>query len=479
MDEGAKAMMSGWKNDALRHIPAVEQLLCVPEVQDLIVQFGRSQVVQAVRAVTATVRQAILAANSEEELPLLDELSFVGLLKQQVEEQTKPSLIPVINATGVVLHTNLGRAPLAEEACRAVAGVARGYSNLEYNLVSGERGSRHTHLEKLLCELTGAEAAAVVNNNAAAVLLSLAALATGREVVVARGQLVEIGGSFRIPEVMTASGCQLKEVGTTNKVYLRDYEAAISEHTALLLKVHTSNYRICGFTQTVLASELTALGQKYDLPVVEDLGSGVLVDLSQIGVDKEPMVPDSIAAGVDVVTFSGDKLLGGPQAGVIVGKKKYLDKIKRHPLARAVRVGKLTLSALEATLHLYLDPEKVWERVPALLVLRQGQDLIKKRSERLAQTIGERCRSLTATLSPGTSEVGGGSLPLTQLPTFLVAVTAKDLSAQELATRLRQTKPPVVARIADDQVLLDLRTVAPVEEEYLVAALVAAVTKGQ
>ena len=312
-------MMSGWKNDALRHIPAVEQLLCVPEVQDLIVQFGRSQVVQAVRAVTATVRQAILAANSEEELPLLDELSFVGLLKQQVEEQTKPSLIPVINATGVVLHTNLGRAPLAEEACRAVAGVARGYSNLEYNLVSGERGSRHTHLEKLLCELTGAEAAAVVNN-AAAVLLSLAALATGREVVMARGQLVEIGGSFRIPEVMTASGCQLKEVGTTNKVYLRDYEAAISEHTALLLKVHTSNYRICGFTQTVLASELTALGQKYDLPVVEDLGSGVS-DLSQIGVDKEPMVPDSIAAGVDVVTFSGDKLSWGLQAGVIVGKK--------------------------------------------------------------------------------------------------------------------------------------------------------------
>lgn len=472
-------MVASWKNDALRRIPAVEQLLAEPETQALTAQFGRSQVLEAARTVTAAVRQAILAAEEESTLPGLDLAAFVNRLKQQVETQTKPSLIPVINATGVVLHTNLGRAPLAAEACRAVAQVARGYSNLEYNLAQGERGSRHAHLEKLLCQLTGAEAAAVVNNNAAAVLLSLAALAADREVVVARGQLVEIGGSFRIPEVMAAGGCWLREVGTTNKVYLSDYETAIGEETALLLKVHTSNYRICGFTETVSAAKLVTLGRKYHLPVLEDLGSGVLVDLSTMGLEKEPPVPESIAAGVDVVTFSGDKLLGGAQAGIIVGKKKYLDQIKRHPLARAVRVGKLTLAALEATLHLYLDPERVWERVPTLRALRQDQDSIRIRAQRLAEAIAQRCDGLTATVDPGTSEVGGGSLPLTRLPTFLVAITADELSAQELANRLRQGSPPVVARIANEQVLLDLRTVAPPEEDQLLAALAAAAERGR
>ncbi|NLG86706.1 MAG: L-seryl-tRNA(Sec) selenium transferase [Firmicutes bacterium] len=472
-------MVVSWKNDALRRIPAIEQVLAAPKVQDLIARFGRSQVLEAARATAAAVRQAILAATTEESLPPLDMAAFVARLEHQIETQTKPSLIPVINATGVVLHTNLGRAPLAAEACAKVMEVARGYSNLEYSLISGERGSRHSHLEKLLCQLTGAEAAAVVNNNAAAVLLSLAALAAKREVVVARGQLVEIGGSFRIPEVMEASGCQLKEVGTTNKVYLRDYEAAINENTALLLKVHTSNYRICGFTQTVAATELVALGQKYNLPVLEDLGSGVLVDLSTIGVEKEPPVPESIAAGVDIVTFSGDKLLGGPQAGIIVGKKKYLDLIKRHPLARAVRVGKLTLAALEATLQLYLDPDRVWERVPTLRALRQDDEMIKMRAQRLAAAIADCGDGITAVVCPGTSEVGGGSLPLTALPTFLVAVTSDRLSAQELATRLRQGQPPVVARIADDRVLLDLRTVVPAEEKDLVAALAAAHLKGR
>lgn len=472
-------MVASWKNDALRRIPAVEQLLAEPETQALTAQFGRSQVLEAVRTVTAAVRQAILAAEEERTLPGLDLAAFVNRLKQQVETQTKPSLIPVINATGVVLHTNLGRAPLAAEACRAVAQVARGYSNLEYNLAQGERGSRHAHLEKLLCQLTGAEAAAVVNNNAAAVLLSLAALAADGEVVVARGQLVEIGGSFRIPEVMAAGGCWLREVGTTNKVYLSDYETAIGEETALLLKVHTSNYRICGFTETVSAAQLVTLGRKYHLPVLEDLGSGVLVDLSTMGLEKEPPVPESIAAGVDVVTFSGDKLLGGAQAGIIVGKKKYLDQIKRHPLARAVRVGKLTLAALEATLHLYLDPERVWERVPTLRALRQDQDSIRIRAQRLAEDIAQRCDGLTATVDPGTSEVGGGSLPLTRLPTFLVAITADELSAQELANRLRQGSPPVVARIANEQVLLDLRTVAPLEEDQLLAALAAAAERGR
>lgn len=467
-------MAAGWKNEALRSIPAVEQLLLEPEAEELSAKSGRALVLKAARTVTATVRAQILATEGEKELPLSDKATLLSQLRQQVERQLTPNLVPVINATGVILHTNLGRAPLAQEACQAVADLARGYSNLEYELDQGRRGSRHSHLEALLCQLTGAEAAAVVNNNAGAVLLSLAALAGGREVVVARGQLVEIGGSFRIPEVMAASGCRLKEVGTTNKVYRRDYKDAIGEDTALLLKVHTSNYRICGFTESVPVSELVTLGHQHGLPVVEDLGSGVLVDLGTKGIEKEPPVPDSVAAGVDVVTFSGDKLLGGPQAGIIVGRKEYLDQIKTHPLARAVRVGKLTLAALEATLRLYLDPEQVWEKIPALRALSQQPDNIKARTLKLAAAISGRCPHLTAVVEPSQSEVGGGSLPLTRLPTFVVAITTDEISAQEFAARLRRGDPPVVGRIAADRLLLDLRTVSPGEERLLLMAVVRA-----
>ena len=467
-------MPVSWKNDALRSIPAVEQLLATAGAEDLMTIHGREQVLAAARAVTAEVRQLILAAEQKKQLPVLDATFFERRLQRQVEIQTEPDLIPVINATGVVLHTNLGRAPLAPEACRAIVKIASGYSNLEYELESGKRGSRHSHLEKILCRLTGAEAAAVVNNNAAAVLLSLAALAAGREVVVARGQLVEIGGSFRIPEVMAASGCCLKEVGTTNKVYLSDYEHAIGDETALLLKVHTSNYRVLGFTETVAAAQLVSLGRTYGIPVVEDLGSGVLVDLSTKGLEKEPPVQESIAAGVDVVTFSGDKLLGGSQAGIIVGRKIYLDRIKCHPLARAVRVGKLTLAALEATLRLYLNPKRVWEQVPTLRALSQDPKEIKRRAQKLAEAINQYGSSLSAEVKPDTSEVGGGSLPLTRLPTYVVAVTAAGVPAQNLTANLRQGKPPVVARIAAEQVLLDLRTVAPSEEKQLVATVAAA-----
>ncbi|NMA54433.1 MAG: L-seryl-tRNA(Sec) selenium transferase [Firmicutes bacterium] len=467
-------MPVSWKNDALRSIPAVEQLLATARAEDLVAIHGREQVLAAARAVTAEVRQLILAAEQKKQLPVLDAGFFERRLQRQVEIQTEPDLIPVINATGVVLHTNLGRAPLAPEACRAIVKIASGYSNLEYELESGKRGSRHSHLEKILCRLTGAEAAAVVNNNAAAVLLSLAALAAGREVVVARGQLVEIGGSFRIPEVMAASGCCLKEVGTTNKVYLSDYEHAIGDETALLLKVHTSNYRVLGFTETVAAAQLVSLGRTYGIPVVEDLGSGVLVDLSTKGLEKEPPVQESIAAGVDVVTFSGDKLLGGSQAGIIVGRKIYLDRIKCHPLARAVRVGKLTLAALEATLRLYLNPKRVWEQVPTLRALSQDPKEIKRRAQKLAEAINQYSSSLSAEVKPDTSEVGGGSLPLTRLPTYVVAVTAAGVPAQNLTANLRQGKPPVVARIAAEQVLLDLRTVAPSEEKQLVATVAAA-----
>ena len=461
------------QTQALRAIPAVDSLLATPALSSLLQEYPRSLVVEAARAVTAAARRVILAAGPEDDLPDLSPEALAVKVAERVREAGRPHLVPVINATGVVLHTNLGRAPLTPSACAAISEVARGYSNLEYDLVAGERGSRHSHLEALLKELTGAEAALVVNNNAAAVLLVLAALAAGREVVVARGQLVEIGGSFRIPEVMEASGCRLREVGTTNKVYLRDYEAAIGPETALLLKVHTSNYRILGFTSTVSGAELAALGARYNLPTLEDLGSGVLVDLSCLGLEKEPTVPESVASGIDIVTFSGDKLLGGPQAGIIVGKKRYLDVIKRHPLARAVRVGKLTLAALEATLRLYRDPKRAWEEIPALRALSLSEAELKARAERLAREINELRLHLTAEVRPGTSEVGGGALPLSGLPTHLVAVTSSRYSAGELAAALRRQEPPVVGRIADERLLLDLRTVFPEDEPALLSALAA------
>lgn len=466
-------MPSSRQSKALRAIPAVDAILSLPSVAMLLTEHPRALVVEAAREVTATARRLILAAGPEGELPDLDPEALAAQVVERVSELTRPHLRPVINATGVVLHTNLGRAPLAEAACTAVGHVARGYCNLEYDLAAGERGSRHAHCERLLKELTGAEAALVVNNNAAAVLLALAALAAGREVVVARGQLVEIGGSFRVPEIMEASGCRLREVGTTNKVYVRDYEAAIGPETALLLKVHTSNYRILGFTATVSAAELVALGARYDLPTLEDLGSGVLVDLSQIGLEKEPTVPESVAAGVDVVTFSGDKLLGGPQAGILVGKKRYLELIKRHPLARALRVGKLTLAALEATLQLYRDPARVWEAVPVLRTLRLPEKVLKERAEHLAGQINALPTELSAEVCPATSEVGGGALPLSALPTYLVAVTSSRQAPQELAAALRRRPLPVVARVGAGRLLLDLRTVLPEEESALLEALAA------
>ncbi|BCV23820.1 L-seryl-tRNA(Sec) selenium transferase [Gelria sp. Kuro-4] len=467
-------MPSPSQTQALRNIPAVEALLEAPPVAALLAEHPRALVVEAARAVTAAARRLILSAAPEADLPDFSRAALAAQVVARVRAAAGPHLIPVINATGVVLHTNLGRAPLAEPARAALAEIARGYSNLEYDLETGERGSRHSHCAGLLTELTGAEAALVVNNNAAAVLLTLAALAAGREVVVARGQLVEIGGSFRVPEVMEASGCRLREVGTTNKVYLRDYEAAIGPETALLLKVHTSNYRILGFTASVSGAELAALGARYNLPTLEDLGSGVLVDLSRAGLEKEPTALESVAAGLDIVTFSGDKLLGGPQAGIIVGRKRYLDVIKRHPLARALRVGKLTLAALEATLRLYREPERAWREIPALRALSWAEGELKERAQRLAGKINALGQGLTATVQPGTSEVGGGALPLSALPTHLVAVTSGTYSPDELAGRLRRRPLPVIGRIGGDRLLLDLRTVRPEEEAALVSALAAA-----
>ncbi len=384
-----------------------------------------------------------------------------------------PHFRRVINATGVVVHTNLGRSLLAEVATRAVAEACARYSNLEMNLETGGRGSRYSHVEALLCRLTGAEAALVVNNNAAAVLLVLETLAKGREVIVSRGQLVEIGGSFRIPEVMEKSGATLHEVGATNRTHLRDYENAINDNTAALLKVHTSNYRIIGFTKEVSVSELAVLGVQYDLPVIEDLGSGNFSDFSALALIDEPTVQKTVADGADVVTFSGDKVLGGPQAGIIVGKKRYIDQIKKNPLNRAVRIDKMTLAALEATLRLYLDPEQARREIPTVAMILAEPKQLAERATTLAEAITKSCGDIAEIDTvEAVSRVGGGAFPEQDLPTTLVRVQSKNqgMSAQSLKERLLETDPPLIGRIEHDTFCLDVRTVS--DDEFDLAATV-------
>ena len=434
----------------------------------------KSLVVDSIRRVVGERRQIILKSNdlqamASTEMPLEQWLAAV---EQELSALDRLSLRPVINATGVILHTNLGRAPLAREALENILEIARGYSNLELDLATGDRGSRYAHVEELLCRLSGAESALVVNNNAAAVLLSLNTLAEGKEVIVSRGQLVEIGGSFRIPDVMKKSGARLVEVGTTNRTHLRDYEQAVSEKTSLLLRVHTSNFRIVGFTAEVSLRELVALGRSRDLPVMDDLGSGCLVDLSALGLDPEPTVQEAVRAGADVVTFSGDKLLGGPQAGIIVGQKRYLDPIKRNPLNRALRIDKLTLAGLESTLRLYQQGEHALKRLPALRMLTVATAELERRSKRLCGRLTKALgRQVRVSLKNESSQVGGGALPIQDLPTKVIALAPEKLSAADLEQRLRNSSPPVIVRIKGDEVLLDLRTVAQEEEKTLLRIL--------
>ncbi|MDW7711400.1 MAG: L-seryl-tRNA(Sec) selenium transferase [Deferrisomatales bacterium] len=459
--------MSG--RERLRDIPAVERVLQEPALREA----GRGGAVPreylaaSVREVLDRRRRGVLAG---EPVPL-DPESVARESLELARERLAPRLVPVVNATGVVLHTNLGRAPLAAEA-REAMGRAAGYCNLEYDLAEGRRGHRHDLVAGLLRDLTGAEAALAVNNNAAAVLLALSALARGREVVVSRGELVEIGGSFRIPEVLVQGGCVLREVGTTNRTHLRDYERAIGPETALLLRVHTSNYRVLGFTSAVSTEELVALGRRHGLPVVEDLGSGSLVDLGLLGLEHEPTVPEVVAAGVEVVTFSGDKLLGGPQAGLLVGRQEALEACARHPLMRALRPDKVTLAALEATLALYRDPQEALRRVPALAQLAIDPRELRARAETLAASI---CEALGGRAQvgvvEGTSEVGGGSLPLQALPTWLVRVARGGKGVSRLEGALRGHRPPVIARIQEDALLFDPRTLAPGEDRVVAAAL--------
>ncbi len=408
-----------------------------------------------------------------------EELALPVLLPRitaYVEEACRPHFRRVINATGVVIHTNLGRSPLAPEAIEAVTEAAGAYSNLEFNLATGARGSRYSHVENLIRRLTGAEAALAVNNNAAAVLLTLDSLCKGREVVVSRGELVEIGGSFRIPEVMEKSGCILKEVGATNRTHLKDYAAAIREGTAALMKVHSSNFRIIGFTSVPAREELSALAKRHTLPLIEDLGSGALIDFAAAGLHAlaaEPAAAQVLAAGVDVVTFSGDKVLGGPQAGIIAGKAEYIERIKRNPLNRALRIDKLTLAALEATLRLYCDPALALRRIPALRMISEGAESIRPRARKLAALLKKTLAPFdcSLTLRPGASRTGGGAFPELDLPTWLVCLALRGQSPDSLRSALLRSTPPVVARIEDNELCFDPRTLDSSEYPLLAKAL--------
>jgi L-seryl-tRNA(Ser) seleniumtransferase len=381
----------------------------------------------------------------------------------------KPNLQYLVNATGVIVHTNLGRSRLATAAIKNIQAIGAGYSNLEFDLDAGKRGSRYSAVENLICEISGAEASMVVNNNAGAVLLCLDTIAKGKKVIVSRGELVEIGGSFRIPDVMAKSGAFLTEVGATNRTHAKDYERAVDNETGLLLKVHTSNFGLVGFTKSVSLVDLVALGEKYRLPVMEDLGSGTFVDFSRYNLVREPRVQESIASGADVVTFSGDKLLGGPQAGIIAGARDILDKIKQNPLTRALRIDKLTLAALESTLRLYRDEARAMEEIPTLKMLTLSEEVLEKKAGQLAARLKKAGGGhMEIAVAKGTSRAGGGSLPLADLPTFCVRVGVPSISVNQLERLLRGSQPPIICRIEDDRLLLDVRTID--EHEYDIIA---------
>jgi len=398
--------------------------------------------------------------------------SLLPLFQKEIILQIKPRLRRVINATGVVIHTNLGRSPLHPAALQHLIAISQAYSNLEYDLDRGERGSRYAHVEEILCRLTGAESAMVVNNNAGAVLLVLSTLAAGREVIISRGELVEIGGAFRIPDVMRQSGATLREVGTTNQTHPSDYEKAIGPQTALLLKIHPSNFRVVGYTSDVPLEDLIKLGSRYNLPVMNDLGSGCFVDLTQYGLKKEPTVQEVVQTGVDITTFSGDKLLGGPQAGIILGRKRILDLVKVHPLTRALRIDKLTLAALESTLLLYLDEKKAAREIPTLFMLTLDHSTQKRRGRRLLRRLPGTCLDQAKfTLREDVSQVGGGSLPLQELPTIVLTLKPQRRSVNDLDDSLRKGDPPVIARISKDEIVLDMRTVFDEEIPMLASAI--------
>ena len=460
----------------LRDLPAVDRLLREPLLEELQQRLPRRVILQAAQDIIASYRQKLtgLSLQGDRSNPEALDLSPAALAGEAAvlaEKNAGLKFKPLINATGVIIHTNLGRAPLAKSVVEALAAVAENYNNLELSLESGKRGSRQEHLEELLCDISGAEAAVVLNNNAAAVFLALHAVASGREVVVSRGQLVEIGGSFRIPEIMAASGARLIEVGTTNKTYLRDYEAVVNENTAAFLKVHTSNYHMVGFTAEVSTSDLAGLAHKHNLLLIEDLGSGVFFDLEKYNLPPEPRVQDSIEAGADLVTFSGDKMLGGPQSGIIVGRKDLISHIRTNQLARTLRVDKFTVAALEATLRLYLDEETAIKEIPVWRMLTADPAGLQSRAENLAARMADSFGADEVTVVPGVSKVGGGALPTAELPTYLVAVKPKNGNPEDYIEKLLHGDPPVILRLQQDSMLFDPRTIFESQEDLLIEAI--------
>ncbi len=460
------------QKEALRNLPAVDHVLELSKSDPFFEEVPRSVLIRSIRSVLDNRRRQIIEQDPAQIDELLADAAVVTGVKDLARQAQSLNLRATVNATGIVIHTNLGRSLLAETAIEHLCAVGRRYSNLEFDLDKGRRGSRYANVEDLICELSGAESAMAVNNNAGAVLLALETMAAGKKVIVSRGELVEIGGSFRIPDVMAKSGGILCEVGTTNRTHLRDYENAVDEQTALLLKVHKSNYSIVGFSAEVSLKDLVALGRKHQVPVMEDLGSGTFIDFSRYGLLKEPTVQESVSAGVDIITFSGDKLLGGPQAGLIVGKKACIDRIKKNPITRALRIDKLTLAALESTLRLYRDEEKAVQAIPTLRMMLQPIATLEEKAGRLKKMLESTGRSrLTVASLDLVSRPGGGSLPLLELPSKGLGIRIDGLSANAIEKSLRLNSPPIIGRIEDDLYTMDMRTLQDDELETIRSAI--------
>jgi L-seryl-tRNA(Ser) seleniumtransferase len=470
-------MAASMSDNPLRKLPKVDEVLSTTPVQALAAMYSHERIVTAIREDIDGLRELLKQGQDPDGRTEL--VAVAQRVTERLSRDYCPKLHTVINATGIVLHTNLGRAPIAEAAAQAACEAAHGYLNLELDLESGKRSSRQVAVREWVCRLTGAESATAVNNNAAATVIVLRALCQGKEVVISRGQLIEIGGSFRIPEIMAVSGAVLREVGTTNITRLADYERAIGPATGALMQVHTSNYRVSGFTKSVTLADLVALGKKHNRPVIDDVGSGALLDFNRFGFAGEPVVRESIATGADLVLFSGDKLLGGPQAGIIAGRKEWIQRIEKDPLMRAFRLDKMTLAALEATLRLYLHEERALRDIPVLRMLGTPLAELRQRAEALAECLRQLPALRTARAAEDVAYVGGGSLPDQAMPTWVVEVQAAALSDAELAYRLRTGTPAVMGRLRDEKLVLDVRTVFPEQEGQLVEAVRAAIHKTQ
>ena len=456
------------KKQLLRKLPKMDELLKEEAIKNELENTTRTLVIDALRASIDKYRELILNDSIDDFI----KEDILNNFKDIIEESKGSNFKKVINAAGVVIHTNLGRSLLAEKALENVINVSGNYNNLEYDLKEGKRGSRYSHVEELIKKVTGAEAAVVVNNNAAAVMLVLNTLCKDKEAIVSRGQLVEIGGSFRVPDVMTFSGAKLVEVGTTNRTHIYDYENNINESTGVLLKVHTSNFKILGFTKDVSLEELVELGAKSNIPIIEDIGSGTLVDFSKYGFTYEPTVQESIKKGIDVVTFSGDKMLGGPQAGIIAGKKKYVDKMKKNQLTRALRIDKMTLAALEGTLKYYLDEKEAIENIPTLYAILSDKNEHKKRAQRLKRKLHSKVKGFEFIIAEDYSMVGGGSMPVEKIGTYVIRIKNDKFSPKELEKGLRENKIPIIIRVANDEVIMDLRTMFDKDFDIVVDAFI-------